>query len=316
MNKPVASVIVPTYNRVGLLRECMLSVYRQTYRPIELLVVDDGSTDGTEKAVKEFVEEFREDDFRISYLKQDNKGPASARNAGFRASSGSFIQFLDSDDILLPQKLEEEVRYLQENNCDLVYSKAQFVNEHLNLIQGKFWGEKLTQTPLDFFNFPWQTMCALYRRETLLSGGGFVEDLLVNEDWEFNIRYILLGFKINFMESVHSLYRVHPSERIGRSMEAIEKVNSKVKSTMLVRELVMKKKLLTPELDKKYFKRLVFCAFLYGCIRAKPQKKELLTWINANFKNLTKFQRSLVESLQYSNKELDKAALQLYSIFV
>lgn len=101
---PKVSVVIPTYNRRDLVQRAIQSVLDQTYRDFEIIVIDDGSTDGTRAAV-----EGRE---RVRYLRQTNGGPASARNLGIREAQGEFIAFLDSDDVWLPEFLTSQVDVL------------------------------------------------------------------------------------------------------------------------------------------------------------------------------------------------------------
>ncbi len=111
----LASVIIPTYNRARLLTEAMDSVLAQTYRPIELIVVDDGSTDHTRKAIEQWSSKCADDHlFRLSHFHQGNKGAPAARNLGLVQSHGEYIQFLDSDDILHPEKIERQAAELRE----------------------------------------------------------------------------------------------------------------------------------------------------------------------------------------------------------
>ncbi len=102
------SVILPTYNRATLIGRAVESVLNQTYRDFELIIVDDGSTDDTEKVVKSFSDE------RIYYTKHKvNKGAAAARNTGLKLAKGELIAFQDSDDEWLPEKLEKQVKVIQ-----------------------------------------------------------------------------------------------------------------------------------------------------------------------------------------------------------
>lgn len=105
---PRFSVIIPTYNRRGPVREAIDSVLGQTFTDFECIVVDDGSTDGT----REIENEFRG---KLIYLRQERRGVSAARNAGVRASSGPWIAFLDSDDLWLPEKLARQVDYIRDH---------------------------------------------------------------------------------------------------------------------------------------------------------------------------------------------------------
>lgn len=119
IDNPIVSVIIPTYNRAYLLKKSITSVLNQTYADLEVIIVDDGSTDNSEELIKSF------DDNRIRYIKHDkNKGVSHALNTGIRTSRGKYISFLGSDDVWLPQKLEKELEIFQKLNSHVgvVYS--------------------------------------------------------------------------------------------------------------------------------------------------------------------------------------------------
>ena len=102
------SVIIPTYNRQDLVRRAIRSVLNQTFQPLEIIVIDDGSADETNQIIKS---EFPE----VQYIRQKNSGISSARNLGIQKSIGDWIAFLDSDDEWLPKKLEYQIKAIQEN---------------------------------------------------------------------------------------------------------------------------------------------------------------------------------------------------------
>jgi glycosyltransferase involved in cell wall biosynthesis len=104
MEGPLVSVIVPVYNGDRFLAAALESILSQDYHPFEVIVVDDGSTDGTAGIARSFG--------GVRYIHQSNHGLAAARNAGMAAALGEFIAFLDADDVMLPKKLSVEVGYL------------------------------------------------------------------------------------------------------------------------------------------------------------------------------------------------------------
>lgn len=117
-----ASVIIPTYNRAGLVTEAMDSVRTQKYRPIELLVVDDGSTDDTEAVVRNWIDQYhQEQQLRTRYLYQDNQGAPVARNRGMEAAIGDYLLFLDSDDELADSALNTLVHAHKKRQAGAVY---------------------------------------------------------------------------------------------------------------------------------------------------------------------------------------------------
>ena len=123
-HRPRVSVILPTYNRAHYLEEAICSVLCQTFHDFELIVIDDGSTDNTADVLAFF------DDPRLHVIVQKNLGRSRARNAGLRTARGSYIAFLDSDDLYLPHKLEQQVKFLDENTSyGMVYTPAACIDD-------------------------------------------------------------------------------------------------------------------------------------------------------------------------------------------
>lgn len=115
--KPLISVIIPTFNRSFFLEKAVNSVLYQSYRNFELFVIDDGSRDNTPEIVKKYKE-------KIFYVYIKNSGVSKARNTGIKLSRGKYISFLDSDDYWKPEKLEKQVKYM-ENNPDIFISQTE-----------------------------------------------------------------------------------------------------------------------------------------------------------------------------------------------
>ena len=108
MSEPLASVIIPTYNRAELICKTINNIFQQTYSNLELIIVDDGSTDDTRSKLQRYGD-------RIRVVTQNNSGPAVARNHGVRVARGEIIAFQDSDDLWKPTKLERQVALLQKD---------------------------------------------------------------------------------------------------------------------------------------------------------------------------------------------------------
>jgi glycosyltransferase involved in cell wall biosynthesis len=117
---PLFSVVVPTYNRAGLLPEALASVVAQTYRPIELVIVDDGSTDTTRSLVQEWAAQTANPGFSVRYIEQANLGAAAARNTGLQEATGRYVQFFDSDDRLHPDRLQRLHEAFDEYGADFI----------------------------------------------------------------------------------------------------------------------------------------------------------------------------------------------------
>ncbi len=125
MENPLVSVIIPTYNRAPVLKEAINSVLQQTYKNLEIIVIDDGSKDDTENIINDF------NDKRIIYIRQDHKGAPSAKNEGIQNSKGKYIAFLDSDDIWLPQKIKSQLSVFKNSkfNPGVVYCGIEYIND-------------------------------------------------------------------------------------------------------------------------------------------------------------------------------------------
>ena len=209
------SVIIPTYNRATMITDALDSVRRQSYRPIELLIVDDGSTDDTREVIQRYAETHAEPGrLDIRYLRQDNRGTTAARNHGLREATGEFIQHLDSDDRLLPDKLEKQVRILQEDpSIDYVYGRAQYMNEagHVMKEVGRPIERDGTWTHVAVYH--WQTCAPLYRRRVLDAIGPADERVRCAEDLINPARLKVRGFREQFMPEPVCVWQVHSGPR-------------------------------------------------------------------------------------------------------
>lgn len=188
MRPGVVSTVITVYNRPRLLSDAVNSVIAQTYRPIEIIIVDDGSTDDTGAVGRGF--EARYPDI-VRYVHQANQGPAAASNHGLRLISGEFVQFLDSDDLLMPDKFARQVAGLRAHpECGISYCYAR------EYALGQPWsGWPARRTGQTFERlFPallsgkiWPTPAPLYRRSVVDANGPFV-DASIHQDWEYECR--------------------------------------------------------------------------------------------------------------------------------
>lgn len=186
---PLVSIIIPTYNRAGLVVEAIGSVAQQTFSDWELIVVDDGSTDQTRTAV---IGSFRRSGRPAScrYLYQSNRGPGSARNLGIGQAQGQLLAFLDSDDLWLPEKLKTQVEFLNNNPA----VAAVYTNETW-LRQGRLLDQKKRHRKFSGWIFgPCLDLCLispssiLLRKPVLERIGLFDESLPACEDYDLWLR--------------------------------------------------------------------------------------------------------------------------------
>jgi glycosyltransferase involved in cell wall biosynthesis len=198
---PSVSVVIPTFNRASCLPEALETVFAQTYKNHEIIVVDDGSTDTTSSVVAKY-------GGRVRYIYQQNAGVAAARNAGVRMARGDWIAFLDSDDEWLPRKLEIQMRDLEENPravghmVDCCISRGEVVQPSLFELRGMnncYRRQRVRARPLlevlSMTFFP--SSCTLSRK-ALERAGLFDTEMRVFEDVDLLSRLSLQGsFLVN-----------------------------------------------------------------------------------------------------------------------
>ena len=182
--KPYFSVIIPTYNRKSFLPIAVNSVLEQTFSDFELIIIDDGSTDKTQESRKTYR------DRRIKYFRQENKGPASARNSGVKKSRGEFIAFLDSDDRFCRDKLEVTYSYIQTNPDYKIFHTDEVWYRSGQLLPQKNYHRK----PSGFvFKQALKLCCvspstAVIKKDIFDDIGLFDEEFLACEDYDFWLR--------------------------------------------------------------------------------------------------------------------------------
>jgi glycosyltransferase involved in cell wall biosynthesis len=193
---PLVSVIIPAYNRAGIIGETIENIFKQTYPNIEVIVVDDGSTDHTQEILRSF-------DSRIRWAVQENAGPAAARNRGIGMARGEIIAFQDSDDSWNPAKIERQVSLLEKAGDSVVCCICNAVVQHPDVtyisfenapihppIEEGIWLNPAEVLATRFILF---NQAAVVRRDVLRKIGGFDESFRLMEDMELALRLSLEG---------------------------------------------------------------------------------------------------------------------------
>jgi glycosyltransferase involved in cell wall biosynthesis len=218
------SVIIPAYNRARLIAETLRSLLNQTVPADEIIVVDDGSADDTSKVVLQVANNWKLETGNlkpeIKVIRQENGGPAKARNTGFAVSKGEFIHFFDSDDLAAPNKHEVQLKALQESGADIAYGpwvKGQIGN-------GKFTPENhvLQQRGLPegdlikalLTNWSVVPHACLFRRSIVENVGGFPEHLFATEDQKMFLRCLLARARVIHSPGTLELYRSDDPSKI------------------------------------------------------------------------------------------------------
>jgi glycosyltransferase involved in cell wall biosynthesis len=220
--RPLVSVIIPSYNYAHFIGQAIECLQSQTYAQWECLIIDDGSTDET----AEVVSRYSARDRRIKYHKQPNQGLAASRNAGLKLYTGSYVQFLDADDLLEERKFELQVEYLEGRpEVDIVYSGVRyFSTERMDERLLSMWGEDgpwmpgvsgaggevlkaLTRSNIMVVNAP------LLRKRLVDEVGAFDGRLKGSEDWGYWVRCAVAGARFEYrdLDGTRALVRAHTS---------------------------------------------------------------------------------------------------------
>lgn len=202
-NKPV-SVIIPCYNAERWLSEAIDSCLAQSYQSVEIIVVDDGSADGSLEIIQSYGD-------RITWETGSNRGGNHARNRGFALSKGDYIQFLDADDYLLPKKIEKQTQFLETTGVDVVYGDWQH-QYHLESGEVALDDVKTSGNQPDILKSllsDWwvSPACLLFRRGVVEASGGWDEALSAGQDRDFFLAVVTSGAQVGYQPECDSVYR-------------------------------------------------------------------------------------------------------------
>lgn len=215
----MVSVIIPTYNRKDTLKRSIDSVLNQTYGNIEVIIVDDCSTDGSFEYIADVYEEVQ----NITYIMNDkNIGPGAARNVGVMHAKGEYVAFHDSDDVWMPDKLEKQMKLMKQTDDNVGFVYSSFCGEAQDGSIGVWPPENWENSKKEGDIFSWlllQPMVGaitiVMKKEIFLTVGGFNEELRALEDYEFSLR-VAQRYNILFIEE--ALARVYNSaDSVGKS---------------------------------------------------------------------------------------------------
>jgi glycosyltransferase involved in cell wall biosynthesis len=294
MVKPLVTIVIPTYNRSLLLKRAVQSVLNQTYSNLEVLIVDDKSTDKTEEVARELEKK----DDRVRYIRQaKNQGAPAARNRGIKEAKGKYIGLLDDDDEYLKDKIELQVEKFKNNpRLGLVYGGFRVIREA---------GEK---KPVDkqakqkgdvsrkllnrcFIGSP----TVLVKREAFEKVGGFDENLQSCQDWDMWYR-ISKEYPFDYIDRVVAKYYLHDSEQIttnwAKKVQGVTRIFDKQKKDLEKYPKIYLRRLKNlvkfSAADGRRGKAIIY---QLGVIRREPTKKinwKILLLLLFNFKRYQK----------------------------
>lgn len=207
VNHPKVSVIIPAYNAAKFISSTIESVLQQTFTEIELIIINDGSTDDTEHIALKFTEL----DNRVRVISVENSGVSAARNTGMSAAKGEYLALLDADDLMSPTSIEERLQRFKEDDFGLVHCDLKIIDEHgkptgeiKSGLEGRVlddllaWKRTVIPTPSS----------VIFKKSVFEQIGGFEVQLSNNADQEFFYR-VAAKFNIGRVQKPLGMYRVH-----------------------------------------------------------------------------------------------------------
>ncbi len=208
--KPTVSIVIPVYNGQNFLEETIHSAFNSDYSPLEVIVVNDGSTDNSLQVAMSLLKQYSD----LEIIDQENGGVASARNTGIKKASGKYILPLDGDDLIDSSYISRSVEILEENEkVKVVYCQARKFNEK----GSKSWNLKpFSRNALARDNMIF--VSALFRKSDWQKVGGFSEDMKMGrEDWEFWIKMLKDGGEVVQLPFVGFHYRLTQNSKRKRT---------------------------------------------------------------------------------------------------
>jgi glycosyltransferase involved in cell wall biosynthesis len=204
MSSPLVSIIIPCYNAARYIGEAIESALRQTYPRKEVIVIDDGSTDDSLEVIRSFGDAIRWETWQ-------NRGGGAARNRGLQLARGDLIQFLDADDLLLPQKIERQITSLRNHACEFVTC------DHLETVNIVPEAKIIHCDPLSRSTSRWiieserlGISAPLHVSQSLKAVGGFDEYLPASQEYDLHLRLILTGVRIQHLREPLWVVRMRP----------------------------------------------------------------------------------------------------------
>lgn len=229
MNPPVVSVVITCYNYGKYLKGCIESVLSQSFTDLEIIVVNDGSTDNTDEVIRKF-----QGLHNIKYIKQTNNGQANAKNIGIKYASGDFIAFLDADDAWEVDKLKKQLPFFSKERVGVVYSRAHYIDEMGQELRSDSRNYCKYLTPrsgnvteyLFIDNFvPFSS--SIVRKICLERCGIFDESYKMGIDWDLWLR-ISTVYEFDFIDEPLLIYRIGHVGQMSKNIEVRQKCSDQI----------------------------------------------------------------------------------------
>lgn len=284
LEKEMISVIIPTYNRKNQISECLNSIFMQSYKNFEIIIVDDCSTDGTEEYIKNTIL-----DERVRYIKNDkNSGAGVSRKNGFINSNGEYLVFMDDDDFYIDEvffekcieKFEnEDVKIICSNSYTGYEVEEKYVFNKLNFSDNLSIEEYLSKFQFGYEK-PKSTFTTMFRKSNLINVN--FDNMTMVNDASIYLRALLGKGKVGVIDTAIGVYRMH-SKNITFNIKAdflVENLNEK---KYVYEEL--KKRKLNYDVENWFKEQMTLTTkyFIAGTHPSKTEKKKVYKWLRNNY---------------------------------
>ena len=316
MKTPLVSVVIPVYNVERYLEECLNSVLRQTYQPIEIIAINDGSTDRSPDILHQYEQKYR----NLKVLHQENQGNSVARNRGIEEATGKYIYFLDSDDYILPETIENLVGAMEKHNLDLIRFGAEpFLDDvdykefDKNLYNySKFFNPGKVYNKVEFLRanirgFSPSPCLYLLKRELLIQNGIRFLPGIMHEDELFSLQVYLHTNRAMYDPNFYYKRRYRAGSLMTSQSQKVKK--SFDSYLQLLEQIFQLSEKCRSQFEKKLIKsriRSIYIGLYFKQVDGNYKRKRL-----KEIKRINCFEKKYY-IFNYKFKELIKAVLKLF----
>lgn len=235
----LVSILIPAYNSEVFIAETLQSCINQTYPSVEIIVIDDGSSDSTLMIAKDWKKRYS----NIHIYSQQNSGACAARNFALEKSTGDYVMFLDADNVISPDKIEKQMALLKKTNDDMAIATCPWDRFYSTIADAKFPKLKVYKDYEDSFDMlldlwnhgeMFETACYLISKKLAIKAGGWTVGLLKNQDGEYFSRVLMNATKVLFCPEGKLYYRTG-------DYDSVSKESSKAKIEDLLRSFILYK---------------------------------------------------------------------------
>ena len=217
------SVVIPTYNRAAKIIKCLDSVINQTYPHVEVIIVDDGSTDHTEEVIDRYTDTYKLNG-KLRYFRQENKGAPAARNYGLLKASGNLIVFFDSDDIMYSDRIVKQVTAISRDESDSC-ACGYVTSSNGRVFLPGLDKDKNYIGSMIHWTLRGSTQCWMYKKDILEKIGGYDISYACYQDWDLTFRYLTNSGKISIVaESLGVFVNDDEADRITNQVHSTKRL--------------------------------------------------------------------------------------------